>query len=162
LSRAHGWSCDTVVAFEIVLADGSVVNASATENADLWLALKGSSFNFGIITQFTMETYELDGMWAGTVAYNATTENINLGAVSFSEFMAPANFDPLADMTFQIVFAAGQFFMENALFYSAPIENPATFQPFMDIPSEASTLGLTDIVSFIESFGQTLPAAIPR
>lgn len=48
LSDLHGMACDNVVNFEIVIADGSVVNANATSNQDLFKALKGGANNFGM------------------------------------------------------------------------------------------------------------------
>ncbi|KAI0204448.1 FAD-binding domain-containing protein [Astrocystis sublimbata] len=50
-----GFGCDSVVNFEVVLANGTIVNANQTENSDLWRALKGGSGNFGIVTRFDME-----------------------------------------------------------------------------------------------------------
>ncbi|KAI8937380.1 hypothetical protein NX059_006584 [Plenodomus lindquistii] len=38
-----GLSCDNVINFEVVLADGHIVNANKNTNADLFTALKGSS-----------------------------------------------------------------------------------------------------------------------
>lgn len=37
--------------WEIVLANGTVVNANANENADLWKAQKGGSGNLGFVTR---------------------------------------------------------------------------------------------------------------
>jgi FAD/FMN-containing dehydrogenase len=37
--------------WEIVLADGSVVNANSKDNADLWKAQKGASGNLGFVTR---------------------------------------------------------------------------------------------------------------
>ncbi|KAF2271244.1 FAD-binding domain-containing protein [Westerdykella ornata] len=51
----NGFGCDTVVNFEVVLADGEVVNANSKENSDLWKALKGGALNFGIVTRFDLE-----------------------------------------------------------------------------------------------------------
>ncbi len=45
-----GFACSNVLSYEVVLADGSVVVASATERSDLWRVLKGGSNNFGIVT----------------------------------------------------------------------------------------------------------------
>ncbi|KAI5924816.1 hypothetical protein F4810DRAFT_700572 [Camillea tinctor] len=50
-----GFGCDSVVNFEVVLGNGTVINANSTANADLWQALKGGSSNFGIVTRFDME-----------------------------------------------------------------------------------------------------------
>ena len=51
----NGFGCDGVVSFEVVLANGSIINANATENSDLWKALKGGSLNFGIVTRFDLK-----------------------------------------------------------------------------------------------------------
>lgn len=51
---ARGFACDNVQNFEVVLADGQIVNANANENADLWKALKGSSGNLGFVTRFDL------------------------------------------------------------------------------------------------------------
>ena len=37
--------------FEVVLADGRIVNANKDEHSDLWKSLKGGSGNFGLITR---------------------------------------------------------------------------------------------------------------
>ena len=61
-----GWSCNTVVNYEIVLADGSVVEANKTHYSDLFWALKGGSSNFGLVTRFDLETIKSPKVWAGT------------------------------------------------------------------------------------------------
>ncbi|KAI1774571.1 FAD binding domain-containing protein [Hypoxylon cercidicola] len=54
-SGRMGFGCDSVVNFEVVLANGTIINANNTTNSDLWQALKGGSSNFGIVTRFDME-----------------------------------------------------------------------------------------------------------
>ncbi|KAK5630101.1 hypothetical protein RRF57_005816 [Xylaria bambusicola] len=54
-SASHGWACDNVANFEVVLADGSIIQANAKENVDLWTALKGGSGNLGIVTRFDIK-----------------------------------------------------------------------------------------------------------
>ncbi|KAI0097316.1 FAD binding domain-containing protein [Nemania sp. FL0031] len=72
-SASHGWACDNVVNFEVVLADGSIINANAEEHTDLWTALKGGSGNLGIVTRFDMKTIEYvnpqNHIYGGSVSY---------------------------------------------------------------------------------------------
>jgi FAD/FMN-containing dehydrogenase len=59
LARQHGLSCDNVMAFEMVTADGDVVHASQTENADLYWGLRGGGGNFGVVTEFEFRLHEV-------------------------------------------------------------------------------------------------------
>lgn len=58
-SGKYGWACDNVHEYEVVLADGSVVEANVDQNADLYKALRGGGGpNFGIVTRFDFEVFE--------------------------------------------------------------------------------------------------------
>jgi FAD/FMN-containing dehydrogenase len=70
LTRKHGLACDNLVSAEVVTAAGSLVRASATENDDLFWALRGGSGNFGIVTSFELALHPLDHpVLAGQVIY---------------------------------------------------------------------------------------------
>jgi hypothetical protein len=57
-SRELGPACMSVVGLDVVAADGRLVHASATENADLYWAARGSGPGFfGIVTRFHLEVY---------------------------------------------------------------------------------------------------------
>ncbi|KAK9770040.1 hypothetical protein SCAR479_13299 [Seiridium cardinale] len=58
-----------VVKYEIVLADGTIANASESVNPDLFRALKGGSNNFGIVTRFDMETFPAHDVYDGIVTF---------------------------------------------------------------------------------------------
>jgi hypothetical protein len=57
LNRLYGLSCDNVVGFTLITAEGSLVRADATENVDLFWALRGGGGNFGIVTEFEVQLH---------------------------------------------------------------------------------------------------------
>ncbi|CRK24906.1 hypothetical protein BN1723_013406 [Verticillium longisporum] len=54
----RGFTCDDIVNYEIVLADGTIANANAVENPGLHRASRGGGNNFGIVTRFDLQTFE--------------------------------------------------------------------------------------------------------
>ena len=52
LRSAHGLCIDNILSVEIVTADGRKLNASETDNSDLFWAIRGGGGNFGVITMF--------------------------------------------------------------------------------------------------------------
>jgi len=54
-----GWGCESVVAVDVVTADGSLLRADATHHSDLFWAARGAGPGFpGIVTAFHLRTYE--------------------------------------------------------------------------------------------------------
>lgn len=57
LSRKHGMTVDNLLAVEMVMADGSQLRASASENEDLFWGVRGGGGNFGIVTNFEFKLH---------------------------------------------------------------------------------------------------------
>jgi FAD/FMN-containing dehydrogenase len=79
-AASHGWACDTVANYEVVLADGTIAQANFRDNPDLWRALKGASANLGLVTRFDMRSIELPGpshqdIWGGNLVFGAQAAN---------------------------------------------------------------------------------------
>ena len=69
LMRQHGLACDNVLAVEIVTADGQVRRASATENPDLFWAVRGGGGNFGVVTNFEFRLHPMRTLYAGMLVF---------------------------------------------------------------------------------------------
>jgi hypothetical protein len=70
LGRRFGLALDNVVGADVVTADGSLLHASADENADLFWGIRGGGGNFGIVTNFEFQLHPMQRtVIAGTVAY---------------------------------------------------------------------------------------------
>jgi FAD/FMN-containing dehydrogenase len=65
LTRKCGLTIDNILAVDMVLADGSFVNASAEENEDLFWAIRGGGGNFGIVTSFLFRSHPIHTDYGG-------------------------------------------------------------------------------------------------
>ncbi len=62
LRRKHGLSIDNLLSVDIVTADGQLRRASATENEDLFWAVRGAGSNFGVVTSFEFQAHPVGPM----------------------------------------------------------------------------------------------------
>lgn len=77
---SQGMTADTVTNYEVVTAQGDIVNANQDENEDLFFALKGGGNQFAIVTTFTFKTYEIGKVWGGYKIYSMDQKDAILNA----------------------------------------------------------------------------------
>jgi FAD/FMN-containing dehydrogenase len=71
LSRLYGLACDNVIAADLITADAQLLHVSATENPDLFWALRGGGGNFGIVSSFEYQLHALGPqVFAGALTYS--------------------------------------------------------------------------------------------
>jgi len=145
-----GWACDGVLNFEVVTAEGRIVNANEHENADLWRALRGGSNNLGVVTRFDIKTFEQGDLWGGAIFYPISTAPQQLSA--FYSLITAKPYDEYASITniygYSPASGAGTL---NLAVYTKPVEKPPIYQPFMDIqPQLFNTFRTSNLSDFTD------------
>jgi FAD/FMN-containing dehydrogenase len=89
LRRKHGLSIDSLLSVDIVTADGQFRRASATENEDLFWAVRGAGSNFGVVTSFEFRAHPVGPLvMVGAIFYPLEDAPTILPA--WRDFMATA------------------------------------------------------------------------
>jgi FAD/FMN-containing dehydrogenase len=67
LSRTHGLTIDNLISADIVLANGSLVTANATNHSDLFWAIRGGGGNFGVVISFLYRLHPVSQVYGGPI-----------------------------------------------------------------------------------------------
>lgn len=153
LSGREGFVCDNIHNYEIVLADGSIVNANAAERLDLWLALRGGGSNFGIVTRYDMETIQQGKIWGGSIFYDISTVPQQLQAFSDVNTGEATHgvYDEYAAVIQSIGYSNGSYAVLNNFQYTKPVTDPPVFQKITAIqPQLFNTLRTSNMTDFTD------------
>ncbi|KAI4093270.1 MAG: hypothetical protein LQ339_007748 [Xanthoria mediterranea] len=156
-SNEKGFAGDNVVNFEMVLADGRLINANATSNSDLWWAMKAGQNNFGITTHITTKAYPMGAVWGGLRTWNAS----QLDAVSdaFAEYQREGQLDTKSSVIPDLVPTNGTLFI--TLIYFGPVTTrPKAFDAFYRIPAIADDSKAHP--NFLDLISVGPPQVVPR
>ncbi|KAK8100142.1 fad linked oxidase-like protein [Apiospora kogelbergensis] len=146
----YGLAADNVKSFEVVLADGTTIEANADENSDLFWSLKGGGPNFGIVTRFDMHTIPSTDLWYTAYMYSPDK------APELLDSMAQWQQEGAADLRSSAIFSIGLDSVLVLLTYGAhTTATPAAFEPFYRVaplvtaipPTNGTVRSLYDLTS---------------
>ncbi|KAI1858845.1 uncharacterized protein JN550_012407 [Neoarthrinium moseri] len=135
LSAQYGLAADSIVGWETVMPNGSIINVDASTRPDLAVAMKGSGSQFGIVTQFTIEAHPIGEVWGGLRIYDDTQRETLYTALH--NFVPNGAEDPKAAIIFTDVLAVGSIPVIIIYYFydgSAPPTTGALAQ-FLEIPA---------------------------
>ncbi len=70
-ARKLGMAANSLTAVELVICDGTLVRATAEENAALFWALRGGGGSFGVVTALEFRSYPIESAYAGMLLWDA-------------------------------------------------------------------------------------------
>ena len=104
LVRKHGLTIDSLIAADVVTADGELLRVDAESHPDLFWAIRGGGGNFGVATRFRYRLQEVPGIVGGMLMQPATPELIAsymaLAEAAPEELTTIANVMPAPPMPF--------------------------------------------------------------
>lgn len=130
-----GFTCDSVINFEIVLPSAEIVNANATSNSDLFRALKGGGNNFGVVTRIDFNTIDTVPLYAGYLFNLANyTEDV---LHAFAGIVASPDYDVHASIVTSLTFntTSKTWSVVNVPQYTLPNPNPPVYAELLSIPN---------------------------
>lgn len=71
MSTEYGWATDSVLAFDVVFANGSIATVTADNHPDLFVSMRGGGNAFGIVTAFTLQAYPQGDVWGGNIIFSS-------------------------------------------------------------------------------------------
>jgi len=126
LVRKHGLTIDSLLAAELVTADGQLVTASEHEHPDLFWAIRGGGGNFGVATRFKFRLHELPSIVGGMLLLPGSPEVIEglvaAAAAAPEELSLIANIMVAPPMPFIPASAHGQLVVMALLAYAGDAE----------------------------------------
>jgi FAD/FMN-containing dehydrogenase len=96
LVRKHGLTIDSLLAAELVTADGRVLQVDDRRHPDLFWAIRGGGGNFGVVTRFLYDLHPIDAVTGGMLMLPATPETIAAFVLAAEE--APDELSTIANI----------------------------------------------------------------
>lgn len=180
-SGLHGWACDNVRSYEVlygrrgahythslmisqvVLANGSVIDVSASVHSDLYRALRGGGNSFGVVTRFDLDTFAQGPMWGGLHVWPLLESVTSAVTAAFVRFAHNAPSDPYVSLFAGLGYRSGHFAWAAGQYDALGREEPSIFDEFKDNMEQygAAKIMSTARVAALSDFADELDRSEP-
>jgi FAD/FMN-containing dehydrogenase len=147
--RKHGLACNSIVAADVVTADGRLVRADRDTEPELFWAVRGGSGNVGAVTALELELFPIPEIYAGALfwpieratdiltAWRRWIETVPDACESLGRMLQ------LPDVPFLPEHLRGRsFVLVEAAFIGTADDGAALLQPLRDLGPEFDTVGM--------------------
>ncbi|KAH8978084.1 FAD-binding domain-containing protein [Lactarius hatsudake] len=142
----YGLAVDNVVAFELVLPNGTVTTVTEA-NHDLWFALRGGGNNFGIVTKFTFKSFPQGQVWGGAILY--APDQLDAIKAATAEFGKVT--DTKAALITTFVYTSKGVSSAALVYYNGPNPPSGMFDAFLGIPNTLENIAIRSYPEFIKA-----------
>lgn len=145
LVRKYGLTIDSLLAAEIVTADGQLLQVDAETHPDLFWAIRGGGGNFGVATRFKFRLHKVDSVVGGMLVLPATPDSIAAfiaaAEAAPDELSTIANVMPAPPMPFLPAEYHGQLVILAIVAYAGDVEaGQRALAPFKAIATPLADL----------------------
>ncbi|HKG26532.1 MAG TPA: FAD-binding oxidoreductase, partial [Thermomicrobiales bacterium] len=156
LRRKYGYSLDNLLSVDVVNADGQVRTASATENPDLFWAIRGAGSNFGVVTSFEFRLHPV-GPMVSLAAPAYALEDAARVVPAWRDFMQAAPDEIAANALFWSIPASDHFPPE---LHGKPVFIPAAVHCGPAEEGERALMPLREFATPVLDLSASMPYAM--
>ena len=127
----YGLTLDNMLGATVVTAEGRVVRASPSENAELFWALRGGGGNFGVVVEFTFELHQVNQLLSGLLVYDLGVAERVIEA--WRELMKGAPDELMCFVNLTRSAAAGEFAAVSVAYFGDLVEGRDAIQPLLSV-----------------------------
>jgi FAD/FMN-containing dehydrogenase len=127
LTRKYGLTIDSLLAAEIVTADGQILHVDSEFHPDLFWAIRGGGGNFGVATRFKYRLHPTGDIFGGLLILPATPEVLTgfleAAEAAPEELTTIANVMPAMPMPFLPPELHGKLIIMGIMVYAGPVKD---------------------------------------
>lgn len=160
ITERHGWGCDNVLEYELVLSDGTIKNVTYESDPDLFWALRGGGTNFGIVTRFTVNAFPIPGnkLFGGSRVFTQDKfdEILEIYGRTVAEKSA-SDLDADTWISFSYFAEYKSLVGSWQMMHSIPEMNPPIYKEALAVPFIMDSLRVANLTSFTDEIATFTP-----